>query len=451
MYFGASVRLLHGVMPYRGFVLVQPPGIVLVLTPLALLARLTHASTGFEAARLAVVGVLFADFLLFGRLTRQRQSLALAFGLVVFVFHPSLAFAGQTVLIEPFLLFATLLGMTLLFNGEEFTGSSARWVLAGAAFGVAGAFKLLAIVPVAAVAVVALKRRERNGLGFLVGAAATFLLVTLPFLVVAPKRALQDVISAQAGRANLAPSVAARLSAISGFGQHNAPGLAVAAVAVAVAAWLVVVHMRRGLALTTLEIVAVIALVGLVVSFAAAPSYFDPYAAYAIPFLAILAGSAAQRLLASPLRAPVFALVGVLALGYIGHGVLRVAGEAATPSVAAAVDRVTPPGSCVLTDEPSLLLLANRFSAARGDCPQVVDIYGTELAYGHGYAEVVADERYQAVQDIWLDWLRRADEVVFVHLNTATLGWTAEVRAELALRFPVVRHIGTISVFEQRR
>jgi hypothetical protein len=32
-YFGSAVRLVHGVLPYRDFVFVQPPGITLLMTP----------------------------------------------------------------------------------------------------------------------------------------------------------------------------------------------------------------------------------------------------------------------------------------------------------------------------------------------------------------------------------------------------------------------------------
>ena len=39
-YFGSAVRLVHGSMPYRDFVLVQPPGITLLMSPAALLSYL---------------------------------------------------------------------------------------------------------------------------------------------------------------------------------------------------------------------------------------------------------------------------------------------------------------------------------------------------------------------------------------------------------------------------
>ena len=51
-YFGSAVRLVHGVLPYRDFVFVQPPGITLLMTPVALLSKVTGTDTGLAIARI---------------------------------------------------------------------------------------------------------------------------------------------------------------------------------------------------------------------------------------------------------------------------------------------------------------------------------------------------------------------------------------------------------------
>src|SRR4051794_25123499 len=53
VYFTASTALIHGRLPYRDFVFLHPPGVVLALTPFAWLGRLTTDHTGFVAAVLA--------------------------------------------------------------------------------------------------------------------------------------------------------------------------------------------------------------------------------------------------------------------------------------------------------------------------------------------------------------------------------------------------------------
>ncbi len=46
VYLGAALRLVHGVLPYRDFVLVQPPGLILIMTPVAALAKWTGTDGG---------------------------------------------------------------------------------------------------------------------------------------------------------------------------------------------------------------------------------------------------------------------------------------------------------------------------------------------------------------------------------------------------------------------
>jgi len=40
-YFGSAVRLVHGVLPYRDYAFVQPPGIAVLMSPVGLLTYLT--------------------------------------------------------------------------------------------------------------------------------------------------------------------------------------------------------------------------------------------------------------------------------------------------------------------------------------------------------------------------------------------------------------------------
>src|SRR5690348_12425228 len=51
-YFGSALRLAAGVLPYRDFFLVQPPGITLLMAPVALVARAIGTAGGLEIARI---------------------------------------------------------------------------------------------------------------------------------------------------------------------------------------------------------------------------------------------------------------------------------------------------------------------------------------------------------------------------------------------------------------
>ena len=57
VYFAAATALVDGVLPYRDFLLLHPPGIAVLLSPFALLAGVTDSATGFAAARLAFMAI----------------------------------------------------------------------------------------------------------------------------------------------------------------------------------------------------------------------------------------------------------------------------------------------------------------------------------------------------------------------------------------------------------
>src|SRR6516225_10294633 len=54
--FGDAMRLVSGVIPYRDFVVMQPPGSVLLIAPVALLAQVIGSAWGLAIARLLTAG-----------------------------------------------------------------------------------------------------------------------------------------------------------------------------------------------------------------------------------------------------------------------------------------------------------------------------------------------------------------------------------------------------------
>ena len=61
VYFGSASALIHGLIPYRDFLLLHPPGILYVLAPFAALGNVVGDATAFAVARVA--------FMLLGRST----------------------------------------------------------------------------------------------------------------------------------------------------------------------------------------------------------------------------------------------------------------------------------------------------------------------------------------------------------------------------------------------
>src|SRR5262245_62920239 len=75
-YFGSAVRLLQGSVPYHDFVIVQPPGITLLMTPAALLAKLTGTAVGLATGQIPTSPAGPHPAVLGGRPGRHRRGLA---------------------------------------------------------------------------------------------------------------------------------------------------------------------------------------------------------------------------------------------------------------------------------------------------------------------------------------------------------------------------------------
>jgi hypothetical protein len=137
-YFGSAVRLVHGVLPYRDFVFVQPPGITLLMTPVAAVSRLTGTDAGLAIARVLTMAAGAAGVALAGLLVRHRGALAALVVCGVMAVYPDSVASAHTLLVEPWLVLFCLAGAVAVFDGEKFTGSWRRLAWGGASFGFAG-------------------------------------------------------------------------------------------------------------------------------------------------------------------------------------------------------------------------------------------------------------------------------------------------------------------------
>ena len=169
-YFGSALRLVHWAPPYRDFIIVQPPGITLVITPAALLAQVTSTAWGMAAGRILTVAASSAGIVLVGLLARHRGPLAVALSCGVLAISPGSLVAAHTVLLEP---------------GPTRSASSAPWpcwtvtrspAAAGGCCGAASRSasparpKCWAIIPVVVIAVL-LAREIRRAALFVAGVA----------------------------------------------------------------------------------------------------------------------------------------------------------------------------------------------------------------------------------------------------------------------------------------
>jgi hypothetical protein len=475
-YFGSAVRLVHGVLPYRDYAFVQPPGITLLMAPAAALTYLTGTAWGLVLGRILTVLAGTAAVLLAGLLVRHRGLLAVALTCGIMAVYPPAAAASHTVLLEPWLVLACLAGAVLAFDGDRLTSKTSRLAWAGVLFGFGGAVKAWAIAPVVVLLVLCLPSLRRAGT-FAAGVAAGFFVPSLPFAIVVPRQFYDSVIVAQLARIGPRIPVWTRVHDMLGLLPGQAwphagllgMALAVAAVAVACQAAACLVARRPPPALDWWAMITAAVLVAM---FLWPPFYASHYVAFLGPFLALSLALPIARL-ASSLR-PAAGWAGAARRGPLAVGLTCLAlmaimilegqpGSGLLPRSVpvAAIKRVIPPGACVVTDSASYLLLANRFISDVPRCSQMVDSLGTDLALSGGRRPSTGAPSVPAVQAAWRYAFRHAQYVVLTYLGAlprcarsphpcGRIAWTPQLVAYFTSNFLPVRHAFHFTVYARK-
>lgn len=300
--FGSALRLVDGTLPYRDYALIQPPGITLLLAPVALLAKLTGSDSGLATARVLTVLVGTADVALVGLLVRHRGALATTLACGLFAVSPDAILASHSVLLEPWLVLFVLVGLLLLFEGDRLTERPSRAALGGTALGFACLVKLWAILPAAVLVVWFLaqpgRRRRRAYLGGLIAAPIAF---GLPFVLVAPGGFVRDVILSQLARTDITRvSIPIRLISFTGIRDLNPStnfaivvALALVTVIVGCAVAATVLSRRRP---PPLECFSIAMTAVVIAAFLWPADYYPHYAGFLEPFLVCAIALPAARL-----------------------------------------------------------------------------------------------------------------------------------------------------------
>ena len=421
VYIGNSLRLVNGVIPYRDFAMVQPPGVMLLMVPGALAGKALGSMWALAAARVLTVGADTANVVLLGLLVRHRGPLAAGVACGGYAVYPAALAASQSLFLEPWLNLFCLLGALALFRGDRLAGrpdtgqphtgqledgpdasarGSGRALWAGVLFGFAAAVKIWAVVP-ALVAFGLCLRARRGRLPFAAGFVAGLAVPCLPFEILAPGGFgrtvfLSELVQATHGRIPAAPRFA-DITGITGLGSVGiSPRLrigllaAVLILAFLAAAW--IRARRAGVRAAPLDWFAWFALAAVAVMMFTPSEWYEHYAAFAGPFLLLALGLAAAWLLAPGPRssraaaswfrlAAAAAALAIAAVAVIdGHAVTKLY----PGSNLAQAKALIPPGACVLTDTVSATIVIDRFTAAAPGCPALVDAVGTLISSTDG-------------------------------------------------------------------
>jgi hypothetical protein len=288
---------------------------------------------------------------------------------------------------------------------------------------------------------------------------AGFAVPVLPFAALAPRGFYDSLIVAQVGpRAGVhRVPVLARLQEMAGLSYahfplrlgtihlpgHTAIVLTAAAVALLTTGGLAVAALASHARPEPLDWFAVVTL-ALVVAVFLWPSQFHyHFCAFLAPFLglaiALPLDTLAAAMTGSPARpaaGPGWPARAVAAVAAVILGVCTAAGFAAqnalrpdvSPATIAAAARRIPPRSCVVTDEVSLILLADRFTAQAPGCSPVLDGLGTDLALAAGLKPATGAGRVPAVAAVWWQAFRSAHFAWLSRLNQRRIAWTPALR-----------------------
>lgn len=444
VYFGAADAVLSGRLPYRDFLLLHPPGVLLVLAPFAALGRLTSDPFGMAVARLAfmAVGALNA-VLAYGVARRAGRLAALAAGALYAVWGPA-AYAERTTLLEPLVNLGVLAALLLL--GDVRVVTRRRVLAAGAVLGVALTVKVWAVVPLVVVAVWVLRRRDRSAAGAFVAAAALVAgVVCLPFLWAAPGRMLRMVLLDQLGRPSTGVTSWRRLAGIAGA-YHAAGGVSPAAAVVAAVAVLFLVAMGAVMVARTAPQLRIwVALLAAQTALLLiGPAYYDHYATFVAPALCLVVGASIVLLVERvdvlwwrPL--PLVALLcGALALGAFAGPVHR----SGRPVPAARINAALGNARCVRADSTAALVEANLLTRdLRRNCPLAIDVTGTTYDLGPGQLSDARPGAGRSADAAWQRFLASyvAGADAFLVVQPHADGFGPGVRAVLAAKRVMLR------------
>jgi hypothetical protein len=474
VYLGSSIRLLQGALPYHDFAFVQPPGILLLMSPVALLAKVTTTTHAMAAARVLTVLASTACVPLAGSLVRYRGTLVTLVTCGILAVYPDDITTAHTLILEPWMNLFALFGVCLAFR-EGRLASPRRLLWAGVAIGFAGAVKYWAALPALVLLGVCLfsgtaaGARVRRAGGYALGVAAGFAIPVLPFLLTAPSAFVRSTLFDQAARAGSYVPISLRLAHITGLidflntkghftlnaGTHSLfAGGGAAATSSASVGWLPYVVAVLFIAVlvigytwdpgrpSSLEWFALVTSAVAVIAVLSYSAFFYHYPDFAAPWLALTAGGAAGALARAFTGQPqvrniiaVVAGVAVLAVALVQvHEVSGLKAPDIYPDQA-----VIPAGSCVVTDEISMAIAANRFTARQPGCPDVIDALAATLVLSNGVSVQGGASSLPHVVAAWESMLSRAQYVWLSPSNPRRIPWTPALTLWFTTHFQVLQ------------
>lgn len=477
VYYAAANALVHGQRPYADFLLLHPPGILLLLAPFAALGSITSDADGMLAARFAFVLLGTLNAVLVTRIAgRFGRAAAIAGGLFYALWPPVVLVESQPRL-EPVGNLCVLVALLLLLRPGRPTARAE--LLAGFALGAGASVKIWGALPLAVILgwharhfappvrtnrapTAACRpvstcegRQWRSVLRIGAGAAMAGVLICVPFLVMAPTDMIRMTVADQLARPRMQVSVGARLHSMSSVA-FSIPGtsgptmvmaaIAMAAIGVAAAAALLLAWRHRSGRVVIALLVAQTALL------LSGPSFFPFYSAFVVPAAAITLALAVAQVTPRLRRArpgPRTAILALLAAGVIAAGVALVPIRVpiGRPFPGEQLGAAAGQRRCVLSDTPIALIQMNVLSRdLRNGCRLWIDVtghtYEGRIALGPD-GRLLDRRRNAAWQEKVVGYLTSGDAVVLARGGT---GLSQASKRRIA-RWPIAARIGGYTLY----
>jgi hypothetical protein len=444
VYYAAADALLHGRLPYRDFLLLHPPGVVLALLPVAALGQVVGDHAAFVTGNTLFTllgGVSAALVVVVARQHGLPRRAALLGGLFYAVWFGAVQ-AEVSARLEPLGSALLLTGLALLGGDGDGATSRRRQVLAGLVLGTCVSTKVWWAVPVLLVLGHQVLRHRRAALPGIGGTVLAGTAINLPFLLAAPGTMWRMVVTDQLSRPRAGATGRDRLADLAtlrqafphltGDGRLLATSLVGAGTAVLIAlAW----RTPR----TRLLVVIAGTQLALVL---AAPTYFVFYAGFlaATVSLTVAAAAAGGRPAQVVARLAVAAAVALTTITAVVQRPSFTAPVRGADEAAAQLGDVR----CLVSDTPMALIQLGTLSRGlEAGCPNWVDVSGRTYDLAKPPPGVPRGRRNNPV---WQADLRRyllsGDAVVLFRTATGA----DEETLRLVRSLPVLVQVGDFTV-----
>lgn len=443
-YLASSINLVNGILPYRDFTFVQPPGIALILSPIAFLSKFIGSHDAFTLARWLSAVVSAMNVFLLAWLLRTYGRIAMMIGGLGIGLMPIGAYETAGVKLETFCIFFILLGAVSLLTSQDTKEPlpRRRLIIGGLLFGVAALVKIFAFLPFIGMVIALYPNARRRIWNYVLAAGAAFAIPALPFFIAGPTQFTSEVLIQQLFRKSSPTEtlgVAQRFIAMVGLSGTwlSAHGFYVTSILAALAGFVLFVLLRSP-PIRAIDSFFIWASIFSASGLLMAAQFINYYGYFSEPFLIGLfaisvarlghsAKTAADRLLPSPhtQKFVAFTLVAAILLLAVAFPLYtttyysnqtRVFGFQL--SAVAPVTKLIPQGACVIYDDVASGIVANRWPSSAKNCPHLIDPFGMWLAWGYHLIPAAPGFTKE-----WMSYFERTQFVVLGKPNSNVIPW----------------------------